>query len=429
MREVLHITTHMGGGVGKVLSGVAAYAVRTGARYRHRILLLEQPEKMNFIDACRAEGVEIICGADVSTIESTMRAADVVQIEWWHHPQMAAFLADFPQIDTHLTLWAHVSGCYYPYIPPAFLRVPQRFVFTSPYSLDNPYWSAQERRWGRENTAVVHSSGGFSAIRPHTGRAHDGRFVIGYVGTQSYAKLHPNFVAYCARVAHITGIEFVLVGDLTNEEAIRTAARAHGIEEKFRFVDYVSDVNAELARMDVFGYLLNPTHFGTTENALLEAMAAELPVVVLNQCAEQYLVAQDETGLLVQEEEGYRRALEDLFAHPEKRRRLGGAARRRILRDFSVERTTAQLHEIYDEVLNETPRRYDFRAALGRTPHEFFLRGLPDELRSIFVESDSAQEELPPILRERSKSSLPHFCRVFPVDEQLRRWREQFCNV
>ena len=112
MREVLHITTHMGGGVGKVLSGVAAHAARTGARYRHRILLLEQPEKMNFIDACRAEGVEIICGADVSTIESTMRAADIVQLEWWHHPQMAAFLADFPQIDTHLTLWAHVSGCY-----------------------------------------------------------------------------------------------------------------------------------------------------------------------------------------------------------------------------------------------------------------------------------------------------------------------------
>ena len=41
MREVLHITTHMGGGVGKALSGVAAYAARTGAGWRHRILLLE----------------------------------------------------------------------------------------------------------------------------------------------------------------------------------------------------------------------------------------------------------------------------------------------------------------------------------------------------------------------------------------------------
>lgn len=53
MREVLHITTHMGGGVGKVLSGAASYAARTNAPYRHRILLLEQPQKMNFIDASR----------------------------------------------------------------------------------------------------------------------------------------------------------------------------------------------------------------------------------------------------------------------------------------------------------------------------------------------------------------------------------------
>ena len=427
MREVLHITTHMGGGVGKVLSGVAAHAARKGTRYRHRILLLEQPEKMNFIDACRADGVEIICGADVPTIESAMRAVDVVQIEWWHHPQMAAFLADFPQIEMHLTLWAHVSGCYYPYIPPTFLRVPQRFIFTSPYSLDNPYWSAAERRWARENTSVVHSSGGFAAIQPHTERVHDGRFVVGYVGTQSYAKLHPDFVAYCARVSHIPGIEFVLVGDMTNAAAIRAEAWAYGIEEQFRFVDYVSDVSAELAQMDVFGYLLNPTHFGTTENALLEAMAAELPVVVLDQCAEQYLVVQDETGLRVQDAEGYRRVLEELFATPAKRRRLGKAARQRILQNFSVERTTAQLHEIYDAILNEAPRCYDFRGALGYTPHEFFLHGLPNDLRVIFRERVAAQT-LPPILREQSKSSLPHFCRVFPADEQLQRWREYFCG-
>ena len=48
MPEVLHITTHMGGGVGKVLSGVASYTARMNTSYRHRILLLEQPEKTNF---------------------------------------------------------------------------------------------------------------------------------------------------------------------------------------------------------------------------------------------------------------------------------------------------------------------------------------------------------------------------------------------
>ena len=170
MREVLHITTHMGGGVGKALSGVAAYAARTGEGWRHRILLLEQPEKMNFVDVCRADGVEIICGAGDGEIREAIRSADLVQIEWWHHPRMAAFLADFPQIETHLTVWAHVSGAWYPYIPPAFLRVPQRFIFTSPCSLDNLYWSGEERAWARAHTSVVHSSGGFAAIRPRAPR-------------------------------------------------------------------------------------------------------------------------------------------------------------------------------------------------------------------------------------------------------------------
>ena len=428
MPEVLHITTHMGGGVGKVLSGVAAYTAQTECKWRHRIFLLEQPEKMNFIDACRADGVEIICGAGERELYAAMRSADIVQIEWWHHPRMAAFLADFPKIEMSLTIWAHVSGCWYPYIPAKFLRVPQRFIFTSPYSLDNPYWSEEERVWAQKHTAVVHSSGGFAAICPREERVRDGRFVVGYIGTQSYAKLHPDFVAYCARVSHIPGIEFVLVGDQTNAAQIHAEAETFGIAEKFRFIDYVSDVSAELAQMDVFGYLLSPRHFGTTENALLEAMAAEVPAIAFDQCAERYLIENNETGLLVKDQEDYCRAVAYLYEHPAEGRRLGSAARQKILRDFAVERTAAQLHSIYDEALREKRRCCDFHGALGRTPHEFFLHGLPDDLYSIFMPQEPVPHELPPILREQSKSSLPHFCRVFPADAQLRRWKELFCG-
>ena len=429
MREVLHITTHMGGGVGKVLSGVASYAARTNAPYRHRILLLEQPQKTNFIDVCRADGVEILCAPSRKDIEAAVRAADVVQIEWWHHPLMAAFLADFPQMRMRLALWAHVSGCWYPYISPAFLHVPQRFIFTSPYSLDNPYWDETERTWARTHTSVIHSSGGFDAIRSHELHMRDDHFVVGYIGTQSYAKMNRDFVKYCAAAADIPGIEFVLVGDLTNVDQIRAEAAALGIEEKFRFVDYVRDVSAELAKMDVFGYLLSPRHFGTTENALLEAMAAGLPVIALDQCAEKYLITHNETGILIKNRDDYRRAIELLFTHPEERARLGNTARERVLRDFSVAHTVCQLHALYDKMLQEDKHQYCFCEAIGRVPHEFFLYGLPDELRTIFtVQKPTTGDELPPILREESKSSLPHFARVFPADVQLRQWRNDFCG-
>ena len=46
--KILHITTHMGGGVGKVISDLAVH----DTQYTHSILLLEEPEKKQFIDKC-----------------------------------------------------------------------------------------------------------------------------------------------------------------------------------------------------------------------------------------------------------------------------------------------------------------------------------------------------------------------------------------
>ena len=430
MREVLHITTHMGGGVGKVLSGVASYTARMNTSYRHRILLLEQPEKTNFVEICRARGVELICGASRDELQEAVHSADIVQIEWWHHPRMAAFLANFPNVKTRLAVWAHVSGCYYPYIPTSFLRIPQCFIFTSPYSLENPYWSAEEQMWARAHCSVVYSSGGFVAEASKQSERTDGRFVVGYVGTQSFAKLHHDFVRYCQSVSHIPGIVFVLVGDTTNREQILEEAREAGIDQKFHFIDYVSDVNAELAQMDVFGYLLNPHHFGTTENALLEAMAAGLPVVARNQCTEKYLIAHGQTGMLVHDIKEYRQTIEWLFAHPKERSHLGRAAREAVLRDFSAVKTVEHLHAVYAEMMTKPPRTYDFQKTLGQHPYEYFLNGLPPQLRQIFEADTSVGDDaLPTILKEHSKSSLPHFCRIFDEDKQLKDWQHKFCSA
>jgi len=251
---------------------------------------------------------------------------------------------------------------------------------------------------------------------------HDG-FVIGYIGTLSYAKLHPEFCRFCARVKDIPGARFRLVGDAENEVQIRRDAEPFGIAEQLSFAGYVDDVMAELRRMDVFVYLLNLQHFGTTENVLLEAMKAGLAVVALDQCAEKHIVHHGETGLLVRTSEEYERAVRYLYAHPEERARLGRNARRYIEENFSVERTAARLSAVYDEVMEADKSVCDF-TGMGKNPHEVFLNFLPPDLRDAFS-SGSLPQELPEILLGESKSSVRHFARLFPEDAMLCGWAHE----
>ena len=420
MREILHITTHMGGGVGKVLSGILTVFAAEG-KDRHELLLLEEPEKRNFFDPLAEAGIAARVEKDAAKIREAMARADLVQLEWWHHPRMARFLSELLPMPVRLVLWAHVSGTFYPWLPPAFLRVPQRFVFTSAYSYENPFWDAATCAWTKEHAAMINSVGYFSS-EALCHEKHDG-FVIGYVGTLSYAKLHPEFCRFCARVKDIPGARFRLVGDAENEAQIRRDAEPFGIAEQLSFAGYVDDVTAELRRMDVFVYLLNLQHFGTTENVLLEAMKAGLAVVALDQCAEKHIVHHGETGLLVRTPEEYEQAVRYLYAHPEERARLGRNARRYIEENFSVERTAARLSAVYDEVMEADKSVCDF-TGMGKNPHEVFLNFLPPDLRDAFS-SGSLPQELPEILLGERKSSVRHFARLFPEDAMLCGWAHE----
>lgn len=426
MKTILHITTHMGGGVGKALSGLCAYAEEQDVGYKHKIILLEKPEKTNFIDVCRNHHVDISIADDINCLKTAMMEADLVQLEWWHHPIMAGFLAKFPEIPVRLVIWSHIAGTYYPWIPAEFVKIPDKFIFTSLCSYDNPYWSKVEQKDVQKNSLVINSSGGFEIKKIKKQEQAD--FRIGYVGTQAFSKLNRDFIGYCKAVTEVLSrVNFVMVGDMTNKQSLLQEAEACGIADKFSFIDYVDDVNAEFAKMDIFGYLLNPLHFGTTENVLLEAMVAGLPVICMEQAAERYIVQHNKTGVLVNDKQGYAAAVYELYKNKAKREALGKAARRYVLENFNVADTAKKLHGIYDEILKQKKRYYSFESILGNEPYEYFRAGLPPDLKGLFSISDNVRlngEILPPILREKNKSSLQHFARSFPFDLKLKKWLE-----
>ncbi|RDY24513.1 glycosyltransferase [Romboutsia maritimum] len=432
MFSILHITAHMGGGVGKVLSGIANYAKKSKTKYNHKIILLEKPEKINFIQECIDLDVEIMICENMDDIYREIKKADIVQLEWWHHPKFAEFLYEISNISTRLIIWSHISGCVYPNIPYEFVKVPDKFLFTSECSYENPQWSEKDKEYIKRNTKVINSSGGFDRFENKELVQHKG-FNIGYIGTLSYSKLNNKFHEYYGSI-NIKDSKFIIVGDSVNTKFIIDDLKKSGVYNKTHIKGYVDDVSEEMKEFDVFSYLLNKDHFGTTENVLLEAMAIGLPVVAINQCAEKHIIKHMETGILVNSIEEYKQAINYLYNHPEERKRIGQNAKQFVISEYSVKKTVEKLDEVYDEIIKEEKKMYDFKSVFGKYPYEWFLACLGREKEEFENSLKVKEKELDYnkisintsliILKEKNKSSIYQFLKYYPDDTNLKYWSE-----
>jgi len=132
----------------------------------------------------------------------------------------------------------------------------------------------------------------------------------------------------------------VVLGEGPERAALEQLARRLGVERRLFLPGRVPDVAAWLRRASVFVHPARWEGFGL---AVLEAMLAGLPVVASRVSALPELVADGETGLLV--EPGDERALAEAIAavRPE----LGEAGRARAHREFSVARMADRTVELY----------------------------------------------------------------------------------
>ena len=118
--------------------------------------------------------------------------------------------------------------------------------------------------------------------------------------------MHPHFIQMSA-AADIPAARFVVCGG-PNEVAVRQDAVFAGVADRFDFLGQVSDVASQLATFDAFGYPLAPYHYGTGEQALIEALAVGVPPVVLGNGAEQHVVLDGVTGIVAEDERAYTHA-------------------------------------------------------------------------------------------------------------------------
>jgi glycosyltransferase involved in cell wall biosynthesis len=427
--RVLHLTAHLGGGVGKVLAGLVAELTQRRDGACHVIACLEAPEKRTFLDRIRSHGGAVLVTPSVDQLDEEIKRADIVQLEWWHHPVMAGWLCSGALPPMRLLVWCHVSGLYPPVIPPEFVLSVHRFLFTSPCSWEHPALAALQPRL-KDRTGVVFSSGGFDDLPPPPARAFETLLRVGYVGSLNFSKLHPRILDFVQSV-RLPNFQLALVGDPVTGQQLTSEAAMRGIMDRLDIRGYCEDVGTELAEFDVFAYLLTPFHYGTTENALLEAMAMGVVPVVLDNPAERHLVWDGKTGVVVSNPSQFANALDWLAAHPIERAKLSRNASRMIRRRFAIGRTVAGLEHHYRQLLSEPKRSFDFRPIFGEEPADWFRSCQGAEIWrfeqncELHATRRSADVRRPPSLYERTKSSVFHYHAVYPYDERLARWVQQ----
>lgn len=412
--KILHIAAHIGGGIG------SAYAGLGNCGQEQRILLLEEPIDQTSIAKVGSAGFRILTGLDRKSVERELYEADVVVFSWHHHPALARFLHEFPTVPIRSILWCHVSGNYFPYIAADFLTMFDQVMFATPFSLELPQVRQLGNTYICAHCDVVYGLNDLSRFEHILKQPHEG-FNIGYVGTLGFCKLHPEFVDFCAAV-NLPDEKFVIAGTPSTKEQILKRAAKRGIAGQFEFLGQVSDVPGVLSQMDVFGYLLNPQHFGATENALLEAMAVGLPVVALNQCVEARIIKDGVTGLLVRSPEEYGNAVRYLRENPDKAGLIGVAAREDVQKRYAIQPNRQRFLSTCQKAVSTEKRFHHFERFHTGEPANWFLSAVLKN-RECFEENRAMDAGL--IFHERTKGSPIHYHIYFPEDAQLAYWAAQ----
>lgn len=200
-------------------------------------------------------------------------------------------------------------------------------------------------------------------VRAELGIA-DQEFVIGTVARLDPIKAHDvllrAFAEYLATAPARTPSRLVIVGDGPERARLNGLVRDLNIGQQVVMTGARSDIAAMLSSFDVFTL---PSHNEGISIALLEAMAARLPVVATAVGGMPEVVSDGQTGMLVRCGDpaslvgGFARYASDKAL----RRRHGDAGWTRLRTHFSLEHMVSQYMALYSQILNASGAKVDRR--------------------------------------------------------------------
>ncbi len=183
------------------------------------------------------------------------------------------------------------------------------------------------------------------------------RRLVAQVGRLTAQKDYPTFLAAAARVATAEpDVDFLVVGEGELRPALEELASRLGIASRVHFLGLRHDVPILLGGVDVLA--LTSLYEGLP-NAVIEAMATGAVVVATDVGGCRELVLPGETGILVpsRNPEAVADGVLEVLRAPDTARRLAGAARRRIEREFTLDAMVGRTTAVYEACLRAKAER------------------------------------------------------------------------
>ena len=171
--------------------------------------------------------------------------------------------------------------------------------------------------------------------------------LIAVVATLKEQKGHRYLIEAAARVVgRCPDAHFLLIGDGELRHALSSQVKALGLENHVHLLGTRHDVPDLLAACDLFAL---PSLWEGLAMALVEAMAAGLPVVATNVSGTRQVVVDGATGLLVPpaDTEQLVAALVTLLEDPARAREMGAAGRERVESLFSATKQAADYLSLF----------------------------------------------------------------------------------
>jgi glycosyltransferase involved in cell wall biosynthesis len=189
-----------------------------------------------------------------------------------------------------------------------------------------------------------------SEVRRVLGLPDEAR-VLGLVGRlDHWGKGHRELFEAMALLKDRHPCQALIVGGGRREDEVGALAASLGLADAVHFLGQRQDVPDLLHAMDIF---VLPSYSEGVSLALLEAMAAGLPVIASRVGGLPEVVEDEVTGLLIppRDAAALARALTRLLGDPAWAKALGDRARRHVRENFSLERLGREINEIYEKLV------------------------------------------------------------------------------